>query len=88
MCTNQWNPEIYTHNQGVAGSSPAGPTNHKEPHIVWLLCFVFFQEKPVVLTTFRRLFLFNPTLLYIKDLTPKYGGQFKPVVHGQGFRLF
>jgi hypothetical protein len=45
-------------------------------------------EKSVRLTTFRRLFYFNPTLIFIKGLTPKYGGQFKPAAYGLGFRLF
>ena len=27
MCVNVWNPVNDTHNQGVAGSSPAGPTS-------------------------------------------------------------
>ena len=31
ICVNQWKSRFETHNQGVAGSSPAGPTVDNQP---------------------------------------------------------
>ena len=42
ICEKIWNPVIFTHNQGVAGSSPAGPTIERNSRIItmWLFCFI------------------------------------------------